>query len=82
LKPQERPLGDLEVADKLERILGAPALLDEVTVGRRKRGEEDVDHGVADRLLALLERRAEVDQLGLRDHERFGGHRTNLLTRR
>lgn len=71
LEPQERAFGDLEVADELEWILGAPALLDEVAVGGGQRGEEGVDRRVADRLLTFLQRRAQVDQLRLRDlHER------------
>ena len=71
LVPDERTLGDVEIADELHRSFGAPTLLDEVAVGRRQRGELRVDRGVADRLIALLERGAQVDPLRLRDlHER------------
>jgi hypothetical protein len=46
-------------------------LLDEVAERRRQRSEQGVDRGVADRLFALLQRRAKIDQLRLRDlHER------------
>jgi hypothetical protein len=71
LQPYERPLGHLEIPDELERVLRAPTLLDEIAVRRRERSEQRVDRCVADRLLALLERRAKIDQLRLRDlHER------------
>ena len=39
LQPAERALGDFKVADELERVLGAPALLDEVAVRGGERGE-------------------------------------------
>jgi len=71
LEPHERSLRHLEVADEPHRIFGAPPLLDEVAAGRGQRSEQRVDRGVADGFLAVLERRAQIDQLGLRDlHDR------------